>query len=197
MTKLAERITITLGADSIELRPSLRFAIRLERRPGSFAALVQAIPDGSLTAACDILGDHVTMSAHMQDAVFNVLSDLRDPLLTYVMACAGIDPEDLPANDNGKSDTVSVSRKTVPFSEHRAALDRRGSGGLGWTPADTLDATPAEITEAYKGRLDMLKSIFGGGEEAPAKPSGISLDDKFKTAFGSFGTTKVQRKKAG
>lgn len=195
--KIADPITVTIGGDTITLHPALRHAIRLERRPGSFAALVQEITDGSLTAACDLIGDHVPMSAHMQDAVFNVLPDLRDPLLAYVMACAGIDPEDLPANDNGKSDTVSVSRKTVPFSEHLSGLYRLGTGWLGWSPADTLDATPAEITEAYKGHLDMLKSIFGGGEEAPASKPDVSLDDKIRTAFASVGTVKVKRRKAG
>lgn len=190
MTKLADDITVILAGEAIALRPSLRFAIRLERRPGSFAALVQEIMDGSLTAACDLIGDHVPMSAHMQDAVFNVLPDLRDPLLTYVMALAGIDPEDAPANDNAKG-------KTVPFSEHLVALYRLGTGWLSWSPADTLDATPAEITEAYKGRLDMLKSIFGGGEETPASKPDVSLDDKIRTAFASVGTVKVKRRKAG
>lgn len=186
MAKLAQSITITLGGKDIHLVPRLRFAMRLERRPGSFAALVREIMDGSLSAAVEIIGDHVPVSA---DTVFDALPDLREPLLTYVMALAGIDPEDTPANDNAKG-------KTVPFTEHLAGLYRIGTGWLGWTPADTLDATPAEITEAHAGRLDMLKAIFGVSDEKPDR-STLPLDEKIKTAFAGFNTVRVSRKKAG
>ncbi len=190
MMKLADDITVRIGGEAITLRPCLRFAIRLERRPGSFAGLIQEITDGSLTATCDLIGDHLDMTPHTQDAVFNVLPDLREPLLAYVMACAGIDADDnAPANDN------KAKGKPVSFGEHLAGLYRIGTGWLGWTPADTLDATPAEIMEAYRGRLDMLKSIFGGGDETPK--SDLPLDDKIRTAFAGFTTVKVSRKKAG
>jgi hypothetical protein len=58
----------------------------------------------------------------------------------------------------------------------------------------TLNATPAEIIEAQKGRTELLRAVFGGGEE---EPSNLPLDDKVKTAFGSFTTTIVKRRKAG
>jgi hypothetical protein len=195
--KIADTITVTIAGEPVTLHPALRHAIRLERRPGSFAALVQEVIDGSLTAACDLIGDHLDMTPHTQDAVFNVLPDLRDPLLAYVMALAGIDADDMPANDNGKSANLSASRKTVPIGEHLTGLYRLGTGWLGWSPADTLDATPAEIREAYAGRLDMLKSIFGGSDDATASKSDLPLDDKIKTAFAGFTTIKVSRKKAG
>src|SRR5690606_16473694 len=108
--KIADTITVTIAGDTITLHPALRHGIRLERRPGSFAALVQEIIDGSLSTALDILGDHLDMTPHMRGAVFNVLPDLQEPLLTYVMACAGIDPDDAPANDNSKNDNPVVSR---------------------------------------------------------------------------------------
>jgi hypothetical protein len=48
------------------------------------------------------------------------------------------------------------------------------AGRLTWA----LDATPTEIINAYEGRLDLLKAIFGSPEkDAPA--SNISMDDKF------------------
>lgn len=189
MTKLADDITVILAGGAITLRPSLRFAIRLERRPGSFAALVQEIMDGSLSAACDIIGDHVRMTPDMQDAILAALPSLRGPLIAYVMACAGIDPDDAPANDNR-----GQPRKSVPFDEYLIGLYRVGTGWLGWTPHVTLNATPAEIIEAQKGRTELLRAVFGGGEE---EPSNLPLDDKVKTAFGSFTTTIVKRRKAG
>lgn len=187
--RLGERITITLGSEEIHLAPRLRHAMRLERRPGSFGALVRQMSDDSLSAACDIIGDHVRMTPDMQDAILDVLPSLKAPLIAYVMACAGIDPDDAPANDNR-----GQSRKSVSFDEYLIGLYRVGTGWLGWTPHVTLNATPAEIIEAQKGRVELLRAVFGGGDE-PA--SDLSLDEKVKTAFGSFSTTIVKRRKAG
>lgn len=183
--KLGDDITIELGGERVTLCPSLRCAIRLESRPGSFSSLLGQISDGSLSAAEDIIRDHHDhpfLKNHIMDAG---LDSLTDPLTRYVMACAGIDPDEPPKKPKGK---------TVTFKQHLRDLYRIGTGWLGWTPDETLAATPAEITEAYKGRLDMLKAIFGGSDDKP-DTSDISLDEKFKTALGSFGTTKVTRPK--
>lgn len=190
--RLAETITITLGADSIELRPSLRCAMRLERRPGSFAKLTRDVMDQSLSAAVEIITDHTDMPDLAKRILETGLPRLTTPLLHYVMGIAGIDPEDAPANDHGRP---TKQRRDVPFNEHLAGLYRIGTGWLGWTPKDTLDATPAEIMEAYKGRLEMLKGIFGSGENETPDRSTLSLDEKVKTALGSFSTTKVKRTK--
>ncbi|WP_353641970.1 hypothetical protein [Mesorhizobium sp. WSM2239] len=190
--RLADEITITIAGEAVVLVPALRHAIRLERRPGSFSGLAREIIDGSLSAACDIIGDHTDMP-FLESRVLDELDRLKEPLLQYVMALAGIDPEDRP-----HADATRQGRKPrdIPFKEYQANLYRIGTGWLGWTPETALDATPAEILEAYRGRLDMLKAIFGSSEEPDDKPSPLSLDDKFKIAFGSFGTTKVHRKKA-
>ena len=36
-------------------------------------------------------------------------------------------------------------------------------GWLGWAPEQAWNATPAEITEAYKGRRELLSAMFGSG----------------------------------
>lgn len=189
MAKLATDIVVSIGGEAITLRPSLRFAIRLERRPGSFSKLASEVMDGSLSAAVEIIRDHDD-SPFLESHVLDELDTLQTPLLQYVMALAGIDPEDAPANDN------NAKGKSVPFAEHLAGLYRIGTGWLGWTPDTTLDATPAEISEAYRGRLELLKTVFGGGGEEAAK-SDLPLDDKVKSAFASFNTVKVKRKKVG
>lgn len=184
--RLSERITITLGSEEIHLTPRLRFAMRLERRPGSFGAVVRQMSEDSLSSAIDMIGDHVPMTPKVQEAILDALPSLKSPLIAYVMACAGIDPDDAPANE-GKT-----SRKSIPFAEYLTGLYRVGTGWLGWTPTVTLNATPAEIIEAQKGRLEMLKAIFGGSEE-PA--SEMPLDEKAKAVFAGFTTVKVKRKK--
>ena len=187
MMKLADDITIELGGERVTLRPSLRCAIRLESRPGGFPLLLGHILDGSLTSAIDCIEphyDHPFLKNQIMDAG---LDSLTDPLTSYVMACAGIDPDDPPKKPKGKA-------KSVPFKQYLRDLYRIGTGWLGWTPDETLDATPIEIREAYKGRLEMLKAIFGSSDEKPDN-SDLSLDDKLKGAFGSLGTTKVTRPK--
>jgi hypothetical protein len=34
---------------------------------------------------------------------------------------------------------------------------------LGWSPTVAWEATPAEITEAYRGKRELLAAMFGGG----------------------------------
>jgi hypothetical protein len=174
--KIAEEIIVDIAGEAIELHPSLRCAIRLERRPGSFRTLVQHINEGSLSAALDIIGPHTDLP-FLQNKVFDVLDTLRVPLLSYVMACAGIDPDDAPSE--GKASKA----KSVPFSEHLTGLYRIGTGWLGWSPEDTLDATPTEIMEAYRGRTEMLKAIFGGGEKGKPAKDDRPLDQKFRSIF--------------
>lgn len=185
---LADDIRVHLGGGAIALRPSLRHAIRLERRPGGFQRLLAEVQDESLTTACDIIAPHYDSPMLIPHVFGAGLSNLTEPLVRYVLACAGIDP-DAPKQEPGDS-------RTVPFGEYLQSLYRIGTGWLGWTPDATLDATPLEIGEAYKGRLDMLKSIFGGADDDQPKPDARTLDAKFRTVFGSFGTTVINREAA-
>lgn len=189
--KLADDINVRLAGELITLRPSLRYAMRLEARPGSFAALTREIMDGSLSTAVEIIRDHCDLPDLPQRILETGLQSLTTPLLNYVLAIAGIDMEDAPANEHGNH---AKQRASVSFKEYLANLYRIGAGQLGWTPKDTLDATPLEILEAYKGRIELLRSIFGGKEETPK--SDMPLDDKIKTAFASFNVVKLQRRKA-
>lgn len=43
-------------------------------------------------------------------------------------------------------------------------------GWIGWSEADTLDTTMSGILLAYDGRMDLLKSIFGGGDSDTGSP---------------------------
>lgn len=190
MAKLADIITVSIGGEAIELRPSLRFAIRLERRPGSFAGLLREIMDGSLTATTVVIRDHYDHPMLKQRILDNGLDSFREPLVRYVLALTGMDEPEA-ANDNGKA-----KGKSQPFSEYLSGLYKIGTGWLGWTPEITLDATPAEIMLAHDGRMSMLKAIFGSTDDKTDRPqSDISLDDKFRGVFGGFGTKIIHRNK--
>ncbi|MBS0250702.1 MAG: hypothetical protein JSR78_06515 [Proteobacteria bacterium] len=188
MTRLAESITIRLGGEVYGLRPSLRHALGLERRPGGFPGLLADLQDGSLTAYCDILRPYGGDRKFFTQYVFDALNELQEPLSEYVVACLGIDPDTKPDNASGGD-------KKVGFKDHLINLYKVGTGWLGWTPDETLDATPTEIRLAYEGRIDLLKAIFGSTDEAEnAVPDGAALDDKLKSAFGMFQTIKAKPK---
>ena len=183
--KLAEEIIITLAGEDIELRPSLRLAIQLERRPGSFRQLIREIHEGSLTAAVDIIAPHY-FGPFLANRTLDELPRITTALLAYVMACAGIEPQTDAASENSKGGKAG---KTQSFADYLAQLYRYGSGWIGWTPEQTLDSTPLEITQAYAGKLEMLTAIYGTSEKA--KPTDDRpLDDKFRSVFASIGTVK-------
>lgn len=188
MTRLAESITIKLAGVVEHLRPTLRHALSLESRPGGFHCLLADLQDGSLTAYCDILRPYCGDRKFFTHQVFDALNELQEPLSEYVIACLGIDTDQ-------KSEAASGDGKTVPFKDHLINLYKVGTGWLGWTPEDTLDATPTEIRLAYEGRIDLLKAIFGTSDQTDSKlPDGLSLDDKLKSAFSMFKTVKAKPK---
>lgn len=84
--KLADDIVITLGGEEVILHPSLRNAIRLERRPGSFDKLLQEIAEGSLSAAVEIIADHHDHPMLKSRILEARIDALAMPLLTYVVA---------------------------------------------------------------------------------------------------------------
>lgn len=185
--RLADDIRIRIGGGDVVLRPSLRNAIRLERRPGGFKRLMAEVLDGSLTAACEII-EPFHDSPFLMWRVFDAgVHELAEPLTRYVIACAGIDADAAQDAPNGKA---------VTFAEHLQSLYRIGTGWLGWTPDTTLDSTPHEIMEAHKGRIELLQAVFGSAEAQAPKPSDADLTAKFRSLFNTIGTTKVERKAA-
>ncbi len=76
--------------------------------------------------------------------------------------------------------TPKQTGKALSWSDAYAELYQIGTGWLGWTPQETWNATPTEITEAFKGKLAMLKAIHGSAEEEPAPPSEDYTPERLK-----------------
>lgn len=186
--KLAEEIIIVLAGEAVELRPSLRHAIRLERREGSFRQLITDINEGSLTAAFDIIAPHADDAALLENRIFDVLENIRPALLEYVVSCAGLDNAGQPS---GEAEQKSgKEEKPRSFADYLQDLYRHATGWLGWTPEQALNATPAEITLAFEGHIQMLRAVHGAAE--PEKPKDTRpLNEKFRSMFAEIGTRKV------
>lgn len=163
-------ITITFDGERIVLRPSLRAAMRLERRFDGFDNLIRGIVEqntgvmSALIEECaeyprNSLTDFLDYDARQPLAC--KLASLVEPLMALVMALAGVDYEDI--------DVVTDSDDRVAYADHFERLFKLATGWLGWSPDQAWNATPGEIKAAYEGRLDLLKSIFGAGEKEKPK----------------------------
>jgi hypothetical protein len=203
-----ETMRLTVGHETIVLRPSLRAAMRLNERHGGFYKLADAIAQENVTAMADVIsecggfdllawiderntsrpGNVINLDG--SDASFgSVLHGLVAPLVRFVAALAGADDEAKPAKEG-----QGTSGKPMSFAEYHSALYRIGTGRLGWTPEITWNATPREIEEAYKGRSELLaelfRAVFGAPEGEEFDPSNVERDHagfaalKAATAFG-------------
>lgn len=188
--QIADSITIIVDGDEVDLRPSLRCAMRLERsRTGSFQALARELMQGSLTAAVDIVEPHTDFSReYLAECILPQLDALKPVLLSYLAACTGIDPDD--KADEAPKGKKAKSAKPVTSAEYLLSLYRIGTGWLGWTPTETLHATPAEISESYTGKIEMLKAIYGSGEDKVKPEDTRPLNEKFRKIFSGHGTIK-------
>jgi hypothetical protein len=192
-----EQMRLTVGDETIVLRPSLRAAMRLYERHGGFSKLADAIAKENVTAMADVIRECAygapDLLRFLEEAEGTpVLSDLQAlvaPLVRFVAALAGADDE----ADHAKTIDKGAG-KPMTFGDYHAALYRIGTGRLGWTPEITWNATPQEIIEAYKGRSEMLaelfRAVFGAPEGEEFDPSNVERDHagfaalKAATAFG-------------
>lgn len=189
--RLGEHITITIDGERFVLRPSLRAAVLLERAYG-LENLPGKILEGHATAVADTIA--ACCEAWTRDEVFVLLA--RAGLLTRLALLApalvelcvgflGFDPDaENEASNDGPTRTIAEAQK------HLFGI---ATGAIGWTPAEAWQATPLEILTAWRGRLDLLKGIFGAkDEEAPQERPGLD-DEKFAAAIRARATVKVRK----
>jgi hypothetical protein len=163
MRLAANTFALQLGDRSFDLKPTLRAAFVLWERYDGFHNLTRDLGEGSLTAALDIISATIVNAKAWGEyalpanaAVVRDLMAATGELIEFVLLLAGTD------KSSGKVDTG----KPMPFDEYFTQLFQIGTGWLGWTPDDTWEATASEIINAQKGRMDMLKALFGSKEQA-------------------------------
>lgn len=192
MQLAADEITIDLGHAAIRLRASLRAAFRLERRHDGFDKIVKGIADGNFSIMADVIresADPQSAFAGFLDCIDTLplriaVERISEPLFAHVMALAG-------ADGNSASEPKPDAER-IPFAEYHTRLFRLATGWLGWTPADAWEATAAEITEAYKGRRELLSAMFGSGKSDETIISKPDADDRRRlNAIGDLGNMSM------
>lgn len=198
MSRLApDLVVVHLDGDAVVLRPTLRAAYRLNRREGGFPALSQGVLDGDMGVLADVIeegaGRPTAIADLLKDVAINGverLAELREPLLEYLGQLLGLDetkPSDQPAD---------TSVPTMSRTEYLDRLFQIGCGNLGWRPDDTWNASPAEIEAAFKGRCDLLRSIFGGSDDQPRPENKAPLSKRVAATMKALGAKVVKREKA-
>ena len=181
--RLAENETaITVGGETFHCRPTLRAAFRLERKYSGFDRVIASILDGSVSAMADVVAESSDdpqpslaqfFRALERTPLLKVFAIASGPVLNIVAALAGMD-------EQTSGDAPKQIGKRVTFAEYHAQLYQIATGWLGWTPDVAWKATAAEITEAYKGRSDMiaqtLKAVFGSPDTGEQQPQSHSED---------------------
>lgn len=162
LTKLTDHGEET---QTVRLRPTLRAGLRLLDRYDDFEPVEIGIVERSLSVLADVIECAALEEATIPDIIRTtgfvgmkrVTSIAAEASARFVMALLAIDGDD---DTKGKT-----SGESIPMREFFKRLYRLGTGWLGWTPDQTLDATPAQIIEAYRGRVDLMKAVFGDGEK--------------------------------
>lgn len=184
----SDETIITINQYEVVLRPTLRAAMRLERKYDGFDKIIKAIADENLTVISSIIHEcsaTPTSAKHIiEELTYSPLNSslglLAAPLINLVFALAGYEPDAEPEPQD--------PAKRISFREHHERLFQIATGWLGWTPEVAWNATPNEIVAAYKGRCEMLKAVYGGEEQERAKPD---LATQARLAFAKFPTKRV------
>lgn len=164
----ADGIFVELAGEAYELRPSLRASMRLVRRH-QLHGLLAAAQDFNVTVILDVLREATIKPGLLLAEIAAIgLSTVRHrltgPLAEFVLAVAGIDPDDTTA-------PASTTGKQLNPEEIFTRLFGIATGWLGWTPEEAWNATPAEIIAAQNGRTDLitdvLKAVFGTTDTPP------------------------------
>lgn len=183
--RLADETKITVGSKTFTLRPSLRAAVRLHEDYNGLHNLYTAIGSGGVSAALDLISAAcadprlVVLLAYEVDkhALETSIWSIREQLSAFVLKLSGHDGDGEPASTG----------KPITYDEYFTTLYRIATGWLGWEPNAAWEATPAEIIEAQKGRIELLRAIFGGED----KPESQSLTPDLRDRLNAIGDITV------
>lgn len=169
-------ITIEIGGATVRLRPSLRAALWLVRQFGGYAELLQALGEGSVTAATAIIteaGDHPApeslITAPSPEALRDRLERLHPQLALLVLMLADVSP---PATEYEQPEPDPVS-DDMTVEQALIQIFGLATGVLGWSPATAWASTPGEVWTAMQEHVAMIRAANG---VAPPKRKRVGPD---------------------
>jgi hypothetical protein len=172
MIATREEIAVVHLGHVVILRPSLRAASLLERLHDGWPALLRKVEEfdtSTITAiiraaASDRSAAEALLATFSTRPIAELHKTLSGPLSALLMGLLEIDD-----TDDTRDDKPAPASAPLPWAKAYTQLFEIGTGWLGWTPAETWAATPAEISAAMKGHVAKLKAMHGGtDDEAPA-----------------------------
>jgi hypothetical protein len=168
-------IELSHGDLTVRLRPSLRAGYLLSRKY-SIGRIHDALRDSSVTILTDIILAGTDDSATARNLIGRKIADdgvlsltaFSQSIVNFLAHSLGLNTAD---EEESETEKAATSGKTVDFADALAGLYETGTGWLGWTPADTWAATPAEIIAARNGLFDKLKAIHGSADDEDSAPT--------------------------
>ncbi|OQM74715.1 phage tail assembly chaperone [Manganibacter manganicus] len=163
-----DQIIIAHGSLTVRMIPTLRAAYRLQRKHG-LTRLMQGLDEGRLEIIrniADECGDPITadkiIDRKFAGGFGRALASIQQPFADFLAACYGVDDD---PNTPHHSETREQAGLGFDLTKALEDFFEIGTGWLGWTPADTWAATPAEILAAQRGLMARLKAIHGNAED--------------------------------
>ncbi|GLK76709.1 hypothetical protein GCM10008171_19630 [Methylopila jiangsuensis] len=188
---IGDVVVVHLGGQAIEMRPTLRAAIRSHELHGGFDALLKKLHELDTRTVRRFMRVAVGSNASkvVEASTPGALMAVQPQLLDFVLVLAngGTIPGDMSGDALDAPKTGGVTH-----ADYFARLYKIGTGWLGWTHEEVMNAPMPAILSAYIGRQEMLQAIFGGGDKARGR-NDTSLEDKLKAGMAFLGTRKVAR----
>ncbi|MGR3198329.1 MAG: hypothetical protein ACU0DM_06270, partial [Paracoccus sp. (in: a-proteobacteria)] len=170
MTQPAFEIVLLHDGAAVTLRASLRAAVTLDNMTGGMAEVWDqisrlswsAIRGAILAAATDRQEAHRFLAATADKPLRYFLPDAQAACLAVL---ASYQPE--PSEAAQRRET---SEEAMPMRAYFRSLYDYATGWLGWTAAETWDASPAEIEAAFAAHVDRLVKMTPGLSEGSDQP---------------------------
>ncbi|WCR04759.1 hypothetical protein [Paracoccus saliphilus] len=151
---------------SLTLRASLRAAVALDNLPGGIAGAY----DGLLKQSFTTFRAVILATATDQGEAHAYLAHWSDkPLASFILstqaACLAVIAAVLTSGDDDADNEASSrasnsgTQEPVPLREYFKTLYSYATGWLGWSPAETWAASPAEIEAAFTAHIDRLMKL--------------------------------------
>lgn len=171
----AYETVLRIGDHAVTLRASLRAAIAIDNLPGGFAGAYQGLLTQSLSTIRAVL---LAAAPDRQEAERFLSATADKPLSPFLVeaqaACLAVMAALIKAGEDSADEAPSQGSEpgaAMPLREYFQSLFRYATGWLGWTPANTWMASPAEIETAFAAHVDRLVKMTPGASTSATSTS--------------------------